>query len=306
MQNESEQQRLISVGIFTYNRPEGLKNTLEYITNQTYKNLEIIISDNCSPDSQVEKIAKEYAEKDNRIKYFKQNKNIGVVYNFKFVLEKASGEYFMWAADDDEWHPEFIEICLSKVKNKESVFTGFKSLYRENQKTEIFKMPDLSDKLSLHRRIINFLNAHSDIMFYGLHHRESILYFLKTKWDFDKVSYYFILKLLINNDFIIIPDKIYFTDGIEGTEYKCKPLKPQKGRLLEYRPFLSECINLILWSKKLKANEKLSIIKTLIKVVSMWFQLREKDYRPNQVKLVKFITLILKRVFKIKELIILH
>ena len=304
MQNESAQQRLISVGIFTYNRPEGLKNTLEYITNQTYKNLEIIISDNCSPDSQVEKIAKEYAEKDNRIKYFKQNKNIGPVCNCKFVLQEASGEYFMWAADDDEWHPEFIEICMSKVTNKESVFTGFKSLYRGNQRTEIFKMPDLSNKISLHRRIINFLNAHSDILIYSLHHRESILYFLKTKWDFDKVGYYIILKLLINNGFITITDKIYFTDGIEGTEYKCKPFKPKKGRLLEYRPYLFVSINLILWSKRLKANEKLSIIRTLIKVVLFWFQHSEKHCRPNQVKLVKFITLILKRVFKIKELMI--
>ena len=96
----TEKQPLVNVGIPTYNRPEGLRRTLECITNQTYKNLEIIVSDNCSSDTEVQKVAEEFVNKDNSIQYFRQEENKGAGFNLKFVLKEATGEYFMWAADN--------------------------------------------------------------------------------------------------------------------------------------------------------------------------------------------------------------
>jgi glycosyltransferase involved in cell wall biosynthesis len=72
-----ENQPLVSVGIPTYNRPAGLHRTLECITQQTYPNLEIIVSDNCSPDVEIGKVVQSFIEVDHRIKYFRQPKNIG-------------------------------------------------------------------------------------------------------------------------------------------------------------------------------------------------------------------------------------
>jgi len=99
---------LVSVGIPAYNRPEGLKRTLESITGQTYRNLEIIVSDNCSPDPNVERIARDFEKLDNRIQYFRQTENAGAPSNFRFVLGKARGKYFMWVADDDFISEDFI------------------------------------------------------------------------------------------------------------------------------------------------------------------------------------------------------
>ncbi|MCA6544957.1 MAG: glycosyltransferase, partial [Pseudanabaena sp. M074S1SP2A07QC] len=92
---------LVSVGIPTYNRPNGLKRTLECITQQTYRNIEIIVSDNCSIDPNVEMVVKEFQSKDDRICYFRQLENKGAGANFLFVLKQSVGKYFMWAADDD-------------------------------------------------------------------------------------------------------------------------------------------------------------------------------------------------------------
>ncbi|MHA1289815.1 MAG: glycosyltransferase family 2 protein, partial [Candidatus Thorarchaeota archaeon] len=120
---------LVSVGIPVYNRPEGLRRTLECITEQTYKDLEIIISNDCSPNPETEAVALEFVERDSRIQYFCQKENKGGLYNFRFVLEKATGEYFMWAADDDEWNPRFVEVCVDKLNNDLRyglVFTRFK------------------------------------------------------------------------------------------------------------------------------------------------------------------------------------
>lgn len=102
---------LVSIGIPTYNRPKGLEKTIKCFINQTYSNLEIIISDNCSENPEVKKIAEKYSNSDNRISYIRQNINIGMFANFSFVLSNASGKYFMWASDDDSFENNFIMEC---------------------------------------------------------------------------------------------------------------------------------------------------------------------------------------------------
>lgn len=113
-------QSLVSVGIPTYNRPKGLQRTLECITQQTYKNLEIIVSDNCSPNPKVKDVVQKFQKKDKRIKYFRQDKNI-FGENFTFVLRKSKGEYFMWAADDDSWEKQYINKCINEFKKSKTI-----------------------------------------------------------------------------------------------------------------------------------------------------------------------------------------
>ncbi|NES25900.1 MAG: glycosyltransferase family 2 protein, partial [Symploca sp. SIO3E6] len=99
-------QPLVSIGIPTYNRPQGLRRALESIVKQTYQNLEIIVSDNCSSETETETetemIVQEFMAKDGRIQYFRQEENIGLFYNKKFLFEASHGEYFTWLCDDDE------------------------------------------------------------------------------------------------------------------------------------------------------------------------------------------------------------
>jgi glycosyltransferase involved in cell wall biosynthesis len=105
---------LVTIGIPTYNRLEGLRYMLECSISQTYTNLEIIVSDNCSEGDEIEKLVRSLMQKDPRIKYFKQPKNIGSFNNYKFLLAQASGEYFAWACDDDGRKPQFIEACIQE------------------------------------------------------------------------------------------------------------------------------------------------------------------------------------------------
>src|SRR5688572_7138735 len=95
---------LISIGVPTYNRNIGILRTLSSIWEQRYPNLEIIISDNCSTDNTREvilDICKDHPE----IRAYRQEKNVGMIPNFDFVLKQARGKYFMWVADDDALEP---------------------------------------------------------------------------------------------------------------------------------------------------------------------------------------------------------
>ena len=115
---------LVSVGIPTYNRPAGLQRTLEQITGQTYRHLEIIISDNCSPDPEVERVARAFSDKDPRIQYIRQTENIGPANNFKFVLARATGSCFMWAADDDQWQDFYIERLVETLDSLDETYVA--------------------------------------------------------------------------------------------------------------------------------------------------------------------------------------
>lgn len=120
---------LISVGIPTFNRPEGLRHTLSRITQQTYSNLEIIISDNQSEaEGAVKAVVDSFAATDKRIRFTRQSQNLGSVGNFHFLVNQASGEYFLWAADDDDVELDYIATLysvLSKHSKASVAMTGY-------------------------------------------------------------------------------------------------------------------------------------------------------------------------------------
>jgi glycosyltransferase involved in cell wall biosynthesis len=91
-----------------------IREALEQVLQQTYENIEVIVSDNNSTDSTSE-ICRELAARDRRIKYHRQPSTIGATENFRFAMEKASGEYFMWAAHDDRRSQNYIEILAAAL-----------------------------------------------------------------------------------------------------------------------------------------------------------------------------------------------
>src|SRR3989442_1198286 len=95
---------LVSIGLPIYNGERYLRQALDSLLSQAYENFELIVSDNASDDATPE-ICAAYAARDARIKYFRAPTNMGAVWNFNRVFELAGGEFFMWAAHDDLWHP---------------------------------------------------------------------------------------------------------------------------------------------------------------------------------------------------------
>lgn len=102
----------ISIGIPVYNGEASLEQALRSINSQSFSDYEVIISDNASTDNTAQ-ICLEMAALNPRIKYFRQENNIGASANFKFVLDKAVGEYFHWLAADDTRSDNFLELNIN-------------------------------------------------------------------------------------------------------------------------------------------------------------------------------------------------
>ena len=101
---------LVTIGIPTYNKADGfLKEAIQSALDQTYANIEIIVSDNCSTDNTTELIKQ---IRDNRLEYNRHEVNIGPNNNFNYCLKQASGEYFLLLHDDDLIDHDFVEVCM--------------------------------------------------------------------------------------------------------------------------------------------------------------------------------------------------
>ena len=105
---------VVSVGITTYKRPEGLKQVLDGLVQQTYSNLEIIVSDNCSDMPEVEKILADFERSDPRFRIIRQPVNIGMEANHTFVARQATGDLYLWLHDDDYIPENYIERCVAR------------------------------------------------------------------------------------------------------------------------------------------------------------------------------------------------
>ena len=110
----------VSIGLPIYNGSDTIRKRLENIFSQTLTDFELLISDNGSTDSSVI-ICNEFSKKDKRIRFFQHTKNKGWVWNYIFVLEQASCDYFVWTTDDDMWNSEFLEKNVNILDSHKNI-----------------------------------------------------------------------------------------------------------------------------------------------------------------------------------------
>ena len=148
---------VIDILMATYNGEKYLREQIDSILNQTYSNFRLLISDDCSKDG-TRKILEEYEKKDNRIIVFYQEKNLGYVKNFEFLLTKVENEIYALSDQDDVWNSDKVEKSVKKLKdsNADLVFTDLEVV---NEKLETL-YPSYNDYMIFSRKISKFTNSY--------------------------------------------------------------------------------------------------------------------------------------------------
>lgn len=223
---------LVSIGIPAYNRPERLHLIIKSILGQTYKNIEIIISDDCSPDRSVEKICREFMFEDSRVSYYRQPKNIGPEFNFRFVLDRANGKYFMWAADDDERDLDCISEYLKNIGESGGVFSTYLIRDYKSMRDKEIDIPMLVGLPGSKEDLISFLLSPCPSMIYGLYRTEVARQILPTKL-FDFWDFYYCLKVISKYGVKTFRSKPLYYAGIDG-KYKLNPFNKKSFKVLNY------------------------------------------------------------------------
>lgn len=210
---------LVSIGMPVYNGEEYLEEALACLLNQGYSNFELIISDNASVDA-TQNLCRAFAETDKRIRYLRQAENIGPLANFQLVLSQSSGKYFMWAAHDDRWHPDFIERLVAVLEDDPGYGLVFSNYIVRNLDTgaEILHRVSPSDSLSPFRNYLMRIIRMCPSMIYGLYRRE-IMDKKILRESFDYADVHFVAELALRHRIKVVDDFLY----VAGTKGERQP-----------------------------------------------------------------------------------
>ena len=145
--------KLVSVCIATYNGEKYIQEQIESILKQTYKNVEIIVQDDCSNDNTVA-ILQEYKDK---ITLYRNQKNLGYIKNFESLLQKAKGDFIAPCDQDDLWEENKIELLLQHISNYSLVYSNSKLIDEKRNPLNQTLQEKLNNNFISSTTALNFL-----------------------------------------------------------------------------------------------------------------------------------------------------
>ena len=211
----NQNQPLVSIGMPVYNGERYLENALNSILAQTFKDFELIISDNSSTD-RTEAICRRYASRDRRIRYFRNEKNLGAGWNFDRVAQLATGKYFKWACHDDLCALEFLQKCVDILEqDSKIVLTYPKTLIIDEHGAEIEKhedrfhlqSPQPSERFKIYHHLVRY--GHQCHPFHGLIRRE-VLTRLLPLGSYPSSDLILLGKLALYGKFYEVPSYLFW------------------------------------------------------------------------------------------------
>ena len=120
---------LVSIIMPSYNTAPYIRNTIQSVLEQTYQNWELIIVDDCSEDNTDDVVA---AIKDDRIKYFHNDRHSGAAVSRNRALREAKGRWMAFLDSDDLWMPEKLEKQISFMESN-----GYSFSYTKYQELDV-------------------------------------------------------------------------------------------------------------------------------------------------------------------------
>lgn len=131
-----DNQPLVSVVMPAYNSENFIEHAINSVLNQSYKNWELYIIDDCS-DDKTSKIAKKFSINDNRIRYFKLNKNSGAAIARNKGIDFSSGKYIAFLDSDDTWYQNKLKIQVTFMEENDIQFscTDYEKINENGEKT---------------------------------------------------------------------------------------------------------------------------------------------------------------------------
>jgi glycosyltransferase involved in cell wall biosynthesis len=212
----------VSIGVAVYNGERFLSKTLDSLLAQTFTEFEIIICDNCSEDK-TEQICRSYAASDPRIRYHRNNTNIGAPRNFNLVTTLSRGEYFKWSGADDLCAPTMIERCVEVLDHRSDVVLCYPKtrLIDEND----VPVRDYEDRLDLQIEAPNWRLACllSNIgmcnAVFGLI-RSSVLNRTHLFGTYSNSDVVFLAELALRGPFVELPESLFFRRSFELSAVK--------------------------------------------------------------------------------------
>lgn len=233
----------VTIAIPTYNRPEKLRRALRSIEVQSYKPSDVIISDNATPGSEVDKVVDEFRGSISNIRFIKQEINVGPAENFFYCLRSSSSDYFMWLADDDEISPSCLKELVYMIETIPNIVSAIPRWHLSAESPETFvEMPARSYDSDLWMiRAAKFMYKPTDELFYGLHRRADLVnckisrFFWPNQEETLNLVYPFLLGMVISGKVVVTDNReAYWKNHDYGVKYHGQKDRASSDKFFKY------------------------------------------------------------------------
>jgi len=136
----------VSIGLPVYNGERFIAQALDSLLAQTFTDFELVVVDNCSTDATPE-ICRAFVARDARVRYVRNDRNLGGPGNFRRVFELCSGEYHKWSTADDYWAPTVVEKGVAMLDADPELVLAHPRTRLVNDRGELIR--DYDDHLHL-------------------------------------------------------------------------------------------------------------------------------------------------------------
>lgn len=223
---------LVSVCMPVYNGEKHIKLALDSLLEQSYYNIEIIISDNGSTDL-TSVICNQYSKKNSCITHYRKENTVSVSENFLSVLSYATGKYVMFAAHDDFWDKDFISENVNKLEKNSKAVLSMCATQRNTTNSDLIDViryvdkdrPDKQPKSQLIKSLYTKKKACSkgvlknNLYVYGLYCTEQLKKIFLCKNFYPYQERYLLILMALLGEFEYV-DKTLFYKTVHEKTYK--------------------------------------------------------------------------------------
>jgi len=219
---------LVSVGLPIYNGARFVREAVDSILAQTFTDFELVVSDNASTDA-TQRICEGYAAADPRVRYYRNERNMGASYNYNRVTELSRGKYIRHAAHDDVLAPENLERCVAVMEADDAVALCYPQMSRIDENGAVID----TYANSLHLRdpdpVVRWRRFHrlcdSDSMcdpVFGLF-RASVLRATPVLGRFASADVVLLAEVALRGQIHEVPEVLFFERWHAGTSVNANP-----------------------------------------------------------------------------------
>lgn len=226
----------LSIGLPVHNGENYLAESLDALLAQSYRDFELIIADNASSDG-TERIGREYATRDPRVRYVRQSKNIGAAPNHNYVFEHSRGELFKWASHDDLYGTDLLARCVEALDARPEVVlahAGTATIDGSAAVSEMFDYRMNTDSPDPAERFRALLFATGGDDFYGVI-RSDVLRRIAPHASYHHADRTIVAELALHGPFHQVPELLYFRRDHPDRAERANPTKRTRCANLDPR-----------------------------------------------------------------------